>query len=265
MKKKTNVTNGAIMAILLITALLLLCACGESKQSLTDASKSTPVSQESNKESKETAEPADETTDLSQNQEASIKTLGDLPVGSVIKGADLQTFTGDDLYLMYYYHDENGESKSRIQAVKQLDEDTYAMYLGDGIIPINEIVYEVETSTNSITKYTKGVFDEKYSVDTTVSKETLETEKNTILYLFGTFLMSNYKDSDFDFKKLEDAKSVMMSNPTYVFEILEEGKAGGKLYIDKETGVLIELEDADGSFAYQVGELKTEFDFPEYK
>ncbi len=170
----------------------------------------------------------------------------------------------EDLYIYYTYPGETeNEILSMELAVDQVTEDTYVIYMSDGLLKLDEVIYEV--SDTGIAKYYKDVFAEGFTLETALSASALQAEVDSIMELFSMFMCVGEEWASAKFQKTNDF-AFSLTGDVYTYDLIENGVADGKVWIDVATGLVVKIIDTDGTDLFSVQEIKTSnIDIPDYK
>lgn len=230
------------VVVLFLTVCMMaaaLAGCGEKNST---AENDMPL--QTDKTQVEQQKPTDEQKEPEQeNKEVAVGTILDAP--EVV--FDTNT---EELYVYVTYPgDTDGEVLSMELAVDQVTADTYLIYFTDGLIKNHELVYEVTDA--GVTKYYKDVFMSAFEQETEASQQQLEEEKNELLSLLGYFMMQHSDYAGYQYRK-SDAPVFALTGAVYVYDVLENNECVGQICIDKATGLMVSLKDAQENSMYTV-------------
>lgn len=189
----------------------------------------------------------------------------EVAVGTILNAPEVVFDTNtEELYVYVTYPgDAEDEVLSMELAVDQVTADTYLIYFTDGLLKNHELVYEVTDA--GVTKYYKDVFMSAFEQEMEASQQQLEEEKNEMLSLLGYFMMQNSDYAGYQFRK-SDAPVFALTGEVYVYDMLENNECVGQICIDKATGLMVSLKDAQGNSAYTVQKFQTSnVEIPAYK
>lgn len=232
-----------ISSVLLILALLLgLCACGT--KSVTEK-KTASEAGESDKKSEEKVEEAE--------------------VGTILNTMEV-TPALEKFYVCFTFADEQSENGiSSMEIAMDDTEEPGIIYVTDGTLKLNEMVYEMDADGN-ITKYVKDVFMTEFVKDESLSQESLQNEKEKILDMLGLLGFGYGEDSSVKYKKCESVDYSFLPGPAYAYEVISDSSDVSTIWLDRETGIVVNLCDADGNSILSVSDIKTEnIGIPTYK
>ncbi len=228
-----------IAAIITLTLLFSLCACGNSKKS----GKTETVS--------------------SKSSDSQSKSQKEVAVGETLSEPE-KTFnpeSTDELYLRFILTSD-GETKEFEYAVDQITDETYLLYVSNGMLKNNEIVYEV--GDTEIKKYEKSALQEKFSL-ATLSYDEAENEIDTHMELVAMFI-NGFKDAEGVEYKKKEGFNMVGTGEAYAYDVYENGEKAAEIMINKDTGLLSKIKMEDGSMTCTLSEYKLSgFTIPEYK
>ncbi len=170
----------------------------------------------------------------------------------------------EQLYIYYTYPgDKEEEVLSTEIAIDQVTEDTYVIYMSDGLLKLHEVIYEVTDS--GVSKYYKDTFMENFALETELSQAALEQEKTSMLSLLSQFMSPSSYLEGVKYRK-SDAPAFALTGEVYVYDLIENDNVAGQIYIDKATGLMVSLKDTNGTSQYSVQSIKTsDLGIPAYK
>lgn len=185
------------------------------------------------------------------NEESGNEADKEVAAGTILNAPEVQfNANAEELYVYVTYPgDTVGETKSMELAVDQITAETYLIYFTDGLLKNHELIYEVTDA--GVTKYYKDTFMEAFLPDTEASQQQLEEEKNEMLSLLGYFMMQHSDYAGYQYRK-SDAKVVTLTGEVYVYDVIENDECVGQICIDKATGLMVSLKDAQGNPMYTV-------------
>lgn len=256
---------------LILAALMLmgtLTGCGAKEKTDDETVTTTTVAKEDNGQEDTTPTEKEESNqeETAPTEKEQTNTKQEAAVGDILDAPEV-AFDNDteNLYIYYSYPgDTEDEVKSMEIAVDQVTDDQYVLYSSDGLLKTHEILYEVNESSNTVTKYYKDAFMEGFEPDLKTAA-TNEEEKNAMLTLLGMFMSDSADYSGMKYRK-SDAIEFSMTGDVYVYDVMENGEVSGRMCINKENGLIVKLEDAEGNELFTVQEIKIgEFEMPEYK
>lgn len=228
-----------IATIITLTLLFSLCACGNSKKSgktETDSNKSSASQSESQKEH---------------------------AVGETLSKPE-KTFepeSDDNLYLRFTTI-TGGETNEFEYAFENTTDDTYLLYVSNGLLKNNEIVYEV--GDNEIKKYVKSALQDKFSLET-LSYDELKDEVDKHMKLTAIFMNGLEGANGLEYKKKEDFDAPGTGD-AYVYDVYENGEKAAEVMVNKDTGLYSKIKMEDGSMTCTLNEYKlNSYTIPEYK
>ena len=244
------------VVVLFLTVCMLVAALVGCSEKNSTEEKNMPL--QTDKTQVEQQKPTDEQKESEQeNKEVAVGTILDVP--EVV--FDTNT---EELYVYVTYPgDTEGEVLSMELAVDQVTADTYLIYFTDGLLKNHELVYEVTDA--GVTKYYKDVFMSAFEQETEANQQQLEEEKNEMLSLLGYFMMQHSDYAGYQYRK-SDAKVATLTGEVYVYDVLENNEYAGQICIDKATGLMVSLKDAQGNSLYTVQKFQTSnVEIPAYK
>lgn len=244
------------VVVLFLTVCMLVAALVGCSEKNSTEEKNMPL--QTDKTQVEQQKPTDEQKESEQeNKEVAVGTILDVP--EVV--FDTNT---EELYVYVTYPgDTDGEVLSMELAVDQVTADSYLIYFTDGLIKNHELVYEVTDA--GVTKYYKDVFMSAFEQETEASQQQLEEEKNELLSLLGYFMMQHSDYAGYQYRK-SDAPVFALTGDVYVYDVLENNECVGQICIDKATGLMVSLKDAQGNSSYTVQKFQTSYvEIPAYK
>ncbi len=184
-------------------------------------------------------------------------------VGDILDAPEV-IYTSEKLYVYYTYPAETGDQTLSMElAIDQVTEDTYVIYASDGLLKLNEIIYEV--TDTSITKYYKDSFMEGFVKNTELPLAALQKEKDGMMDLVFLFILDS---AEYDMCKLRksDASVFTPTGDSYVYDLILDGTVTGQICVDKATGVVVKCTDSQGTSQFSVQQFKTSgFTIPAYK
>ena len=242
-----------VVALLLAICMLsaILTGCGAENNNSTQSDKTQIEQQEvaSNEESK--------------NEEGQANK--EVAVGTILNTPEVQFDTNaEELYIYFTYPGDTADETASMEiTIDQVTEDTYLIYTTDGLLKNHELIYEV--TDVGVTKYYKDVFMDKFEKETELTQQQVENEKNEILSLLSYFMMQHSDYAGFKYKK-SDKKVAELTGEVYVYDMLENNEYAGQICIDKTTGLMVSLKDAQENSLYTVQKLQTsKVEIPIYK
>lgn len=244
-------TMALLMAALMLV--LMLAGCGSKPQEQTPAVQE-PAVEETPVEQVPAEEKAPE--EAAPVEEAASGKLLDAPEVSFDTSLE-------QLYIYFTTPGEGGEVESMEIALDQVTEDMYVLYVTNGLLKLNEMIYEVDDA--GITKYYKDALSESFMLETELSQAELENEHNTIMELLATFMMM---DGDLEGVQFEKTGELVaeLTGETLNYNMIQDGEMVGKISIDKATGLMVKMLDAEGNAIYTVMDIKTsDLGIPAYK
>lgn len=209
--------------------------------------------------------PPQTNTQQDQQQKPSEQENKEVAAGTVLDAPEVVFDTNtEDLYVYFTYPgDAEDEVLSMEITVDQVTTDTYLIYVTDGLIKNHELVYEV--TDVGVTKYYKDIFMSEFALETEASQEDLEKEKNNILSLLSYFIMQHSDYAGCQYRK-SDALVVSLTGDVYVYDMLENNECVGQISIDKSTGLVVNIADAQGNAMYTVHKFQiSNVEIPAYK
>ena len=226
-----------IASILALLLLLSLCACGDNKTNKTEINNQTSTT-ESKKQEESTA-------------------------GETVSEPE-KTFDTENTEKLYLRFTTTTDEKTNEfeYAFDQITDDTYLLYVSNGMLKNNEIVYEV--GDTEIKKYEKSALQEKFSL-ATLSYDEAKNEVDTHMKLVAMFLNGFEGAKGLEFKKQGDFNAPG-TGEAWMYDVYEDGKKIAEVMINKETGLYSKIKMEDGSMTYTLSEYKLSgFTIPEYK
>lgn len=248
------------IAILLTMLMLvsMLAGCGEKAPDNADNSKLPTANNE--------IQNNEQTEDQKQNEtQQNTQPKAEAAVGDVLDAPEVSFDENtEDLYIYFTYPgDEKDEVLSMELAIDQVNEDTYVIYMSDGLLKLHEVIYEVTDA--GVTKYYKDAFMESFALETELTQTELEQEKASMLSLLSTFMLAHPDLEGVKYRK-SDAPAFALTGDVYVYDMIEAGEVAGQICIDKATGLMVSLKDTDGTALYSVQAIKTsDLGIPAYK
>lgn len=245
------------MSVLILVG--MLAACGSEPQ--TPAVSQTPGEQE----------PAMNQDPVEQNpagadvpEETTAGSAQSNVTGELLDAPEVSFDTSlEQLYIYFTMPGEGDEVTSMEIALDQVTEDMYVLYVTNGLLKLNEMVYEV--SDDGITKYYKDTFMESFLLETELSQAELENEKNTMMELLSCFMMMGSDLEGVQYEKTDEV-AVALTGDALTYNMVQNGQVTGKITIDKATGLMVSMKDAEGNSLYTVMDIKTsDLGIPAYK
>ena len=225
-----------IASILTLLLLLSLCACG------------------GNKENNKTETNNQTSTTESKKQEEST-------VGETVSEPEKTFENTEKLYLRFTTTTDEKTNEFEY-AFDQITDDTYLLYVSNGMLKNNEIVYEV--GDTEIKKYEKSALQENFSL-ATLSYDEAKNEVDTHMKLVAMFLNGFEGAKGLEYKKQGDFNAPG-TGEAWMYDVYEDGKKIAEVMINKETGLYSKIKLEDGSVTYTLSEYKLSgFTIPEYK
>lgn len=185
-------------------------------------------------------------------------------VGTILNNPE-KTFDDsiEHVYVRFTAPNEENKSTETELALSQITEDTYVLYVTDGMLKNHELIYEC--SDDGIKLYWKDVFMSEFELDTEKSQETLKQQHDTTLELFTMLTIYSEDMNGVQYRKTADT-AFALSGDAYQYDVLQDGKVSGTLLIDKATGLAVSLKDVEGNSVFTVHEIKTsDLGIPQYK
>lgn len=241
-------TLAVILAVLMLVG--VLAGCAKDNQNPTEGKPEETTSSEPTSPSQPNTQPT------TQPQAA---------VGDILNAPEVRFDTSiEDLYICFTYPGEsNNEVLSMEIAVDQTTEDSYVIYVTDGLLKQDEAIYEVTNA--GITKYHKDVFMDNFVQDTTLSQAELKQEETSIMTLLSMFMVAHPDLQGMQYRKTDET-AFAITGEVYTYDLIKSGEVWGKICIDKTTGLLVSLKDTDGTALYTVQDIKTSnLGIPAYK
>ena len=186
-------------------------------------------------------------------------------VGDILDAPEVGFDTSiTDLYIYYSYPgDSVNEALSMEIAFDQVTEDSYVIYVSNGLLKLDEFVYEVTDA--GIEKYYRDVFMDSFVHDTVPTYAELQAEVARFAELLSFFMITGEQWANAKFQKTDDF-SFSLTGEVYTYDLIENGTVSGKISVDVETGLLVSLEDTNGAKTISVLDIKTSnLEIPEYK
>lgn len=243
-----------LMSVLMLVG--LLAACGSEPQVQTPQSQQEPaVNQDPVEQETAGADVPEETTAGSAQSNVT---------GELLDAPEVSFDTSlEQLYIYFTMPGEGDEVTSMEIALDQVTEDMYVLYVTNGLLKLNEMVYEV--SDDGITKYYKDTFMESFLLETELSQAELENEKNTMMELLSCFMMMGSDLEGVQYEKTDEV-AVALTGDALTYNMVQNGQVTGKITIDKATGLMVSMKDAEGNSLYTVMDIKTsDLGIPAYK
>lgn len=242
-----------VVALLLVICMLVTILTGCNAENNTTA---------------ETDKTQSEQQELTSNEESK-NNVGEVnkevATGTVLDTPEVQFDTNtEELYVFFTYPgDKADETASMEIAVDQVTDDTYLIYTTDGLLKNHELIYEV--TDTGVAKYYKDAFMDKFEKATEATQQQVEKEKNEMLSFLSYFMMQHSDYSGFQYRK-SDKKVAELTGEVYVYDVLENNEYVGQICIDKITGLMVSLKDAEGNSIYTVQKFQTsKVEIPVYK
>ena len=250
-----------IIALILATFMLvgMLAGCGQDIEKSTD--KETKGTNEVKDENKNENDYENGNKNEAQDNQQQISAA----VGDILDAPEVSFDTSiEDLYIYFTYPGETeNEVLSMEIALDQITEDSYVLYVTNGLLKLDEIVYEV--TGDSIAKYYCDVFMDKFQQDDNLTQAELEQELTSIMELLTMFMVAHPDLQGMNFRKTNEG-TFAVAGEVYTYDLLESGEVWGKICIDKATGLMVSLKDAQGNSSYTVQKLQTSnVEIPAYK
>ncbi len=257
-----------LLAIIIVSNLFV--ACGENNPKEPDPTSTitanTQETDEQLNEDEPKATPTPDTTTVTDNKDQDSTQNSDVAVGEILDKPEV-TFDSNTekiyVYFISYDTESNNEPTTLEIAFDQITDDTYVIYVTNGLLKLNELIYEVTDS--GITKYYKDAFSEKFTKEMTLSQDDLQKEVNSNHELFSLLTIYETFGESVKFRK-SDAVVPFKSGDVYVYDLIEAGETTGQIAIDKKTGIMVSFKDDKGNSIFSVQDIKTsDFKIPEYK
>lgn len=248
-----------LLVVCMLVATLAGCGVNNNTTETENPTQTNGVQGEQNAQKPESNEDSENKKEEQTNKEVAVGTILDTP--EVLFDAD-----AEELYV-YFTTPTPGatanETTSMEIAVNQVTADTYVLYMTDGLLKNNEVVYEVTDA--GVTKYYKDTFMDAFAQETEMNKQVMEEEKNEVLTLLSYFMMEHPDYAGIQYRK-SDAKVATLTGDVYVYDVMENNESTGQICIDKNTGVMVSLKDAKGDALCTVHDFKVEnVEIPAYK
>lgn len=265
-----------ILALLLVISVFTGCGNNDSededdeddeKTEQTEKNNDDDEEQNDNQDSSDTpavTEKKEEETQKPEAQQPNTPQQGTIAeVGAILDAPEIKLDESvEDIYIYFTIPGTGDEETTSMElSISQFSDDMYGLYVSDGLLKLNEIVYEV--TDTAITKYVKDVFMEKFVKDTEMSQTDIKAEFTETFSLLTMFIEPAAYLEGYKYKKANDTIAPLTGD-AYVYELINDGKVEGKITIDKDTGIMVSLEDPDGRIT--VIDLKVKnIDFVDYK
>lgn len=227
-----------IASILTLLLLLSLCACGGNKENNKTETNNQTSATESKKQEESTA-------------------------GETVTEPE-KTFDTENTEKLYLRFTTTTDEKTNEfeYAFDQITDDTYLLYVSNGMLKNNEIVYEV--GDTEIKKYEKSALQENFSL-ATLSYDESKNEVDTHMKLVAMFLNGFEGAKGLEYKKQGDFNAPG-TGEAWMYDVYEDSKKIAEVMINKETGLYSKIKMEDGSMTYTLSEYKLSgFTIPEYK
>ena len=231
---------------LLLEVVLAVCSAACSKTNETPAS--VPTAENT------------QTDGAADNSEAPAQPGAEAEIGAILNAPEAvydYDNSPDEIYLRFLTPDGENEGRNAETelALRQKTEDVYELYCSNGLLKLNEFVLVVGDDT--IERYWKDAFSERFTQDTETSQKELQEQKETCLTLLNQFLTMDSFGSGLRYKKQADGLSPT-GREAYSYEVLKDGETMGFVLIDKDTGVILRIEDPEHGMVHSVEELRTQ-------
>ena len=254
-----------VVVLLLAMCMLMatLAGCGTEKDEDKKSNQTQAEQQESNSNDADEKD-ADESI-ADKNEADKNDDVKEVAVGTVLDAPEVAFDDNiEELYLYVTYPgDDEDEVLSMELAITQITDEKFVIYYTDGLLKNHELVYEA--TDTSVTKYYKDTFMEDFLKDTDVTEDEAEVELDNVLSLFSYFTVEHSDYSGLKYRK-SDAIVASLTGDVYVYDVLENNEYAGRICVDKATGLMVSLKDADGNAIYTVQKIQTSnVEIPEYK
>jgi len=252
---------GVLAAVMLVC---MLAGCGAQQSNETEEPKQTETTPKQTEPPKQT-DPAQPTVPAAPTEPS--VSGGETENG--LLNAPEAIFDAENtkqLYLCFTVSGDTAQQATEMEiALQELNDEDFILYVTDGTLRMNEIVYEVVGG--NITKYTRELFSEGFTVDTSASPDEQMMEALTFAGYLATFMLATLPESGVQFRKADSTiPTISFVGDVYTYEILENGQVTGVMSIHKETGLMVNMRDADGNNLFTVTALSvTDAGIPAYK
>lgn len=252
-----------IFAMLLTVCMLaaVLAGCGAKDSTKEDDTKPQKTTQAQTEAETETKKPAP--TEETKNKGEQVHK--EVAVGTILNAPEVSFDSSTEELYVYFACPGNASDRTTSMeiAVDQITEDTYLIYTTDGLLKNHELVYEVTDA--GITKYYKDIFMDAFLQETEATQQQLEKEKNDMLLMLSYFMMQHPDYTGFQYRK-SDAKVASLTGEVYVYDVMENNECTGQICVDKATGLMVKLKDAQGASLFSVQDFKiSNVEIPAYK
>lgn len=229
-----------LSGLLIALFLLSLCAC----------------SNNANGNGNENADPQGGAEQTESNQPAA--------VGDTLSKPE-KTFDAtkaDKLYLCCIVSTDDGTKQFEF-ALDQVSDEMYLLYVSNGLLKNDELVYEV--GDKEIKKYEKSIFQNDFSLVSSSSYNELRKEVDTFLQLVYLFTNGLGNTENIEYKKLQD-----FDNPgtgiAWAYDAYENGEKIAEIKVDQKTGLFVKIKTENGDTNVSLQEYKLSGDIiPAYK
>lgn len=189
----------------------------------------------------------------------------EVPAGTLLDAPEVAVDTDiDKLYIRFLTPGEEEDSVQEMEiAVDQVTEDTYVLYVTNGMLKLDEAIYEV--SDSGITKYYKNVFMVEFVQETEADQQTLQAEVDTLLGILSYFMLGSKEFAGVQYRK-SDEYAFSLTGDTYVYDVIRDGVVESTIQIHQDTGLLVDVDDPEDNMVITIQEFKTRaLDIPDYK
>lgn len=164
----------------------------------------------------------------------------------------------EKLYLYFTAKDENGEIQNNEYTMYQVTEDYYVIYLTDGPLKLEEVIYEVHDE--EILCYYKDVFASGYTQDTSVDQETLRQKVQDV---FDVLAMMGVGDVSGEYYKCAD-EEYTLHGPAFAYDVPADGDTI-HILVNKATGIFTRITGAGFDVTVMDIMIGDEVTLPAYK
>lgn len=197
------------------------------------------------------------------SQTSQTATVSEANVGDVLEKPEIE-FSNESgkLYLRFTVKTEDTEGEEMEVAFDQITDDTYLMYVTNGLLKVDEIVYEV--GDDKIEKYTRSILEENFRLDTSTSQDDLQDEIDYVMEL-SNLILSPLTGDGIEYHKLND-REFMKFGKVYVYEMYQSGEKQADVWVDAKSGLITSFRTVDGNTSITLSEYTLDgYDIPQYK
>lgn len=236
-----------LLAFLLIMVMILgmLAGCSKKKDTTNNDSGNNAANQQTKAE-EGTGTPTQPKPE--QNFGVAIGTLLDAPE---------KIFAAEATKMLYVSFDEKVDGKTEAVEISVVvaEDGTRLIYAVNGPGKNKEAVYEI--AGEGIIKYIKGAANEPFKLDDKTTADEVKNEFTTLADYILVFAQCQDALKGIKYRKAANVTVACPTGDVYIYDLISEGKVTGQICIDKDTGLLVKIKDAENTEAIAVQEFKT--------